>query len=58
MKSVSLLVIHNIVGDVIPRPSDDLLTAACGACTTGEIEGPVNTVSKSFLKAGGEIMSL
>ena len=41
-----------IVGDVIPRPSDDLLTAACGACTSGEIEGPVNTVSKSqFLKA-------
>jgi len=41
-----------IVGDVIPRPTDDLLTAACGACTTGEIECPMNTVSKSqFLKA-------
>ena len=29
-----------IVGDVIPRPTEDLLTAACGACTTGEIQIP------------------
>ena len=41
-----------IVGDVIPRPTDALLTAACGACTTGEIESPMNIVSKSqFLRA-------
>ena len=42
----------NIVGDVIPRPTNDLLTAACGACTVGEIQSPDTTVSRTqFLNA-------
>ena len=39
-------------GDVIPRPTNDLLTAACGACTVGEIQSPDTTVSRTqFLSA-------
>ena len=34
-------------GTIKPRPKDDLLTAACGACTTGDIEIPNNFVSHS-----------
>ena len=42
----------NVVGDVIPRPTNDLLTAACGACTVGEIQSPDTTVSRTqFLNA-------
>lgn len=41
-----------VVGDVIPRPTNDLLTAACGACTVGEIQSPDKTVSRTqFLNA-------
>ena len=49
----------NILGDVIPRPTNDLLTAACGACTVGEIQSPETTVSKTqFLNANfKEMMS-
>ena len=36
-----------VVGDVIPRPIGDLLTAACGACTSGEIEIPSTTVQRT-----------
>ena len=48
-----------VVGDVIPRPTNDLLTAACGACTVGEIQSPETTVSKTqFLNANfKEMMS-
>ena len=50
----------NIVGDVIPRPTNDLLTAACGACTVGEIQTPDTTVSRTqFLNADfKEMMSI
>ena len=37
-----------IAGDVQPRPIEDLLTAACGACTTGDVEIPRNLVSNSI----------
>ena len=37
-----------ITGNVQPRPSEDLLTAACGACTTGDIEVPRNIVSNTI----------
>ena len=41
-----------VVGDVLPRPTNDLLTAACGACTVGEIQSPDKTVSRTqFLGA-------
>ena len=41
-----------IAGQLTPRPSDDLLTAACGACTTGDIEMPSNIVPQTqFLLA-------
>jgi len=38
----------NITGNVRNRPIDDLLTAACGACTTGDVEIPRNIVSNSI----------
>ena len=38
----------HLVGNFTPRPSDDLLTAACGACTTGDIEQPLNSVSRTI----------
>ena len=49
----------NIVGDVIPRPTNDLLTAACGACTVGEIQTPDTTVSRTQFLNGDfkEMMS-
>lgn len=41
-----------VVGDVAPRPTNDLLTAACGACTVGEIQIPDTSVQHSqFLDA-------
>jgi len=41
-----------VEGDVIPRPTNDLLTAACGACTVGEIQIPDTMVSRTqFLTA-------
>ncbi len=36
-----------VEGEVIPRPINDLLTAACGACTVGEIQSPDKTVSRT-----------
>ena len=33
-----------IEGQVTPRPTEDLLTASCGACTTGDIETPNSEV--------------
>ena len=46
-----------VEGDVIPRPTNDLLTAACGACTVGEIQSPDTTVSKTqFLGADFKVM--
>ena len=41
-----------VEGEVITRPINDLLTAACGACTVGEIQSPDKTVSRTqFLSA-------
>ncbi len=37
----------HLVGDIRKRPTEDLLTAACGACTTGDIEQPLATVSRT-----------
>ncbi len=34
----------HVEGNVKGRPVDDLLTAACGACTTGEIPAPLQMV--------------
>ena len=46
-----------VEGDVIPRPTNDLLTAACGACTVGEIQSPDTTVSRTqFLRADFKVM--
>ena len=47
---------HTVIltGDIKPRPTEDLLTAACGACTSGEIEMPTNLVENT-LKLEGEI---
>lgn len=49
-----------VVGDVTPRPTNDLLTAACGACTVGEIQSPGTTVPRTqFLDADfKEMMSI
>lgn len=41
-----------IRGDVRSRPSEDLLTAACGACTTGDVEIPSQTVSNTIILKG------
>ena len=38
-----------ISGDVKNRPTEDLLTAACGACTTGDIESPSDTVPRTII---------
>ena len=35
-------------GNFTMRPSEDLLTAACGACTTGDIEQPLESVSRTI----------
>ena len=35
-------------GNFTKRPTDDLLTAACGACTTGDIEQPLDSVSRTI----------
>ena len=41
-----------VAGSIIPRPINDLLTAACGACTVGDIQSPDTTVSRTqFLTA-------
>ena len=37
----------HLTGEIRNRPSEDLLTAACGACTTGDIEQPMDTVERT-----------
>ena len=37
----------HLTGEIRSRPSEDLLTAACGACTTGDIEQPMDTVERT-----------
>lgn len=37
----------HLAGEIMKRPTEDLLTAACGACTTGEIEQPLDTVERT-----------
>jgi len=41
-----------ITGNVRSRPSEDILTAACGACTTGDIQVPLQIVEKSQVLNG------
>ncbi len=41
----------DIFGDVRKRPTEDLLTAACGACTTGDIEQPLTSVPRTVTLA-------
>ena len=36
-----------VSGEIIPRPTEDLLTAACGACTVGDIEQPMGNVGRT-----------
>ncbi len=36
-----------VSGNITPRPTPDILTASCGACSTGEIETPVGLVTNS-----------
>ena len=38
----------HLVGNVRKRPTEDLLTAACGACTTGHIEQPLASVERTI----------
>ena len=37
----------HLTGEIKKRPTEDLLTAACGACTTGDIEQPMDTVERT-----------
>ena len=37
----------HLIGEIQKRPAEDLLTAACGACSTGDIEQPLNTISRT-----------
>ena len=37
----------HLVGTIRKRPTEDLLTAACGACTTGDIEQPLASVERT-----------
>ena len=37
----------DIEGEIRARPTDDLLTASCGACTTGDIEMPEGDVGNT-----------
>ena len=39
----------NIEGEIRARPTDDLLTASCGACTTGDVEMPDGEVGNTCL---------
>jgi len=41
----------HLTGDFKKRPTEDLLTAACGACSTGEIEQPLNSISSTVTLA-------
>lgn len=37
----------HLTGDIRRRPTEDLLTAACGACTTGDIEQPIASIERT-----------
>ena len=41
-----------IVGEINPRPVEDILTAACGACSTGELEVPMESVTGNAVFRG------
>ena len=45
---------HDVIvsGSITPRPTEDLLTAACGACTVGDIEEPIGSVEKTQTLTG------
>ena len=47
----------HVSGEIVPRPTDDLLTASCGACSTGQIESPSIHV-KNTVKLTTDILSL
>ena len=40
---------HDVIvsGSIIPRPTEDLLTAACGACTVGDIVEPIGNIEQN-----------
>ena len=48
-----------VSGEITPRPNEDLLTAACGACTSGEIEIPLNLIENTLNLEGdiGKMMN-
>ena len=37
----------HLTGEIRKRPTEDLLTAACGACTTGDIEQPLASIERT-----------
>ena len=37
----------HLTGEIRKRPTEDLLTAACGACTTGDIEQPLASIDRT-----------
>ena len=37
----------HLTGEIRKRPAEDLLTAACGACTTGDIEQPLASIDRT-----------
>lgn len=39
-------------GNLIPRPKEDILTAACGACSTGDLAIPMNIVTNKSIISG------
>ena len=38
----------HLTGTIRKRPAEDLLTAACGACTTGDIEIPLDLINRTI----------
>ena len=42
---------HDVIiqGDIRSRPTEDLLTASCGACTTGDVEMPSGVVGNTVV---------
>ena len=48
-----------VSGEITPRPTEDLLTAACGACTSGEIEIPLELIENTLNLEGdiGKMMN-
>ena len=45
---------HDVIvsGSITPRPTEDLLTAACGACTVGDIVEPIGNIEKTQTLTG------